>query len=59
MTALLILRALVATLEIEAGIVQKATPEQVQAFLDRHEARVAKFEAALDKLKFWDRDKEE
>lgn len=53
MTASLLLRALVAALEIEAEVLKKATPEQVQALLERHEARVEKFRAALDRLGFW------
>lgn len=50
MTTIIVLRILAAELECLAEILKKATPEQVQALVERHEARIAKFEAVLDKL---------
>lgn len=54
MTISLILRVMAASLEALASIAEKATPEQMQAILDRHNRRMDRCEAVLERLKFWD-----
>jgi hypothetical protein len=49
-TAAIVLRIIAALLEMQVELLQKATPEQVQALIDRHEERLARFEAILRKV---------
>lgn len=51
LTTQVILRIIAALLECQVQLLQKATPEQVQGFIDRHEERLARFEALLEKVK--------
>lgn len=50
LTAQVVLRCIAALLECQVQLLQKATPEQVQGLIDRHEERLAKFEAILKKV---------
>lgn len=59
MTVNLILRIMAASLEGLTAIAEKATPEQMQAILDRHNRRMERCEALLDKLRFWDKEPED
>lgn len=43
-----------ASLESLAQVAEKATPEQVQALLERHNRRMDRCEALLERLKFWE-----
>ncbi len=45
-----VLRIIAALLELQLETLRKATPEQVQALLDRHEARLARYERIRDKF---------
>lgn len=54
MTVNLILRIMAASLESLAQVAEKATPEQVQALLERHNRRMDRCEALLERLKFWE-----
>jgi hypothetical protein len=49
LTVEVILRIIAALLECQVEILQKATPEQVQNLIERHEDRLARFEALLKK----------
>lgn len=49
-TADLVLRIIAALLESQAELLKKATPEQVQALIDRYEARIAGFEKLLHRV---------
>ena len=55
MTVNLILRIIAASLESLSAVAEKATPEQMQSILERHNHRMDRCEAMLDKLKFWDK----
>jgi hypothetical protein len=59
MTFTLILRIMAASLESLAEIAEKATPEQMQAILERHNKRMDRCEALLDRLRFWEKDEEQ
>lgn len=59
MTGLLILRAVVASLEAVAAVATKAEPAEVTRFLKRHNDFMDKCDARLEKLRFWDRDDDE
>jgi hypothetical protein len=48
-TANVVLRIIAALLECQAELLKKATPEQVQGFIDRHEERLTRFEELLKK----------
>lgn len=50
LTAQVVLRIIAALLECQVQVLEKATPEQVQGFIDRHEERLARFEAILKKV---------
>ena len=54
MTVNVVLRIIAASLESLAEVAKKATPEQVQAILERHNNRMDRCEALLERLKFWD-----
>jgi hypothetical protein len=48
-TAQVILRIIAALLECQAQVLAKATPEQVQGLIERHEERLGWFEKLLRK----------
>jgi hypothetical protein len=50
LTATIVLRIIAAMLEMQVELLQKATPEQVQGIIARHEERLARFEAILNKV---------
>ncbi len=55
MTVNLILRIMAASMESLVLIAEKATPDQVQKLVERHNARMERCEALLERIKFWDR----
>jgi hypothetical protein len=50
MLAEAILRIIAALLEAHVEVLRKATPEQVQAIITRHEERLARYERLRDKF---------
>lgn len=50
LTAEVVLRIIEHLLEMQVIILQKASTEQVQAWIDRLEKRIARFERILDKV---------
>lgn len=50
LTANVVLRIIAALLEAQVQLLEKATPEQVQALIDRFETRMQRFEALLHKV---------
>lgn len=54
MTIDLILRIMAATAEQLTLVLEKATPEQIGPFLERHNARMERLDKVLTKLNFWD-----
>lgn len=50
MTAIMVLRVIAAATECLAELLKKATPDQVQGILERHEKRMDRYEKLLDKL---------
>jgi hypothetical protein len=56
MTVAAIFAFMTASLKALTAVVEKATPEQVQTFLDRHNRRMDRAEEWLERRKFWEQE---
>jgi len=58
MTATAVIAFMTASLKAVTTLIEKARPDQIQDIIDRHNRRMDRAEAFLERIKFWDRDDE-